>query len=916
MFRYAFLKVLQLLLKVGLSLRYKIDVKGREVLKDPRLQGKGVLVLPNHTAEVEPFMIMMLLGADFNLKPLVTESYYYYPFARFFMKLVGAKPVPEFDRAVNDYKLKKAEELFHSVVTGLDSGQHVLLYPSAGLKDSGKEKIGGRSLAHATIQETKNTEILLVRVTGLWGSLFSKAYTKETPDFWTILFKGIFIGLRNLIFFTPRRGVTIEFSLPDQNFPKNGTRMEFNRALEKFYNHYQTKDGKIVDSEALSQVPYSFLSKRVPEVPLSTRRTETMSDLFVPNHIRQDIMYQLSELSEKSVKEIDDYQDLVQDVGLDSLNIASLYSYLETHYDIDRTIEPVDLKTVQDLFKAAMHVKGDKKGGRKEEKSVGKSSWPRLKKSRPDPKYPNSDSGTLIETFLRQCDRMGNHAATTDMATGVMTFAMLKRTVVILSRKIEKMEGDYIAIMLPSSNAANLFVLATMLAGKVPVPLNWTVGPYFMNHAIDLMEIKHVITSARFLQRLDSVDLGKAIDKFVLAEDLKASLTLMEKLSGALLAKRSARKILEKSKACRIRENDTAVVLFTSGTTALPKSVPLSHKNILSNQKCAVDSIDLNTNDVIMMALPPFHVFGLTVGLLPILTGARVVFSPDPLDGATIAREILKWRVTMIVLAPTFFSHLFRVATLSQLKSIRLFVSGAEKAPESLMNFVTKLGGDVWFVEGYGLTETSPIISVNQIYSRPRGVGKVLPSLKLAIIDPESKKKLDVGQIGEVCVAGDSIFRGYYKQDNTDYFVTVDGESYFRTGDLGHTDEENYLYLQGRMKLSFKRGGEMINVVAIESAILQKAKEKGWVAFDINHSPFACVPREMPTGTTKVVLFTEIPLTLEQVNAALIEAGFSRLYKVSEVKIIDQIPMLKSGKVCLRKLFELLSPNGTQSPSK
>ena len=913
MIRYAILKVLKILLKAGLSLRYKITVKGKEVLKDPRLQGKGVLVLPNHSAEVEPFMIMMILGIDFQIKPLVTEKFYYYPFARFFMRLVRAKPVAEFDRAVSDYKLKNAKELFHNVVDDLDKGGHILLYPSAGLKDTGVEKIGGRSLAHATIQETKNTEILLVRTTGLWGSAFSKAYTRETPDFWKTLFWGVGIGLKNLIFFSPRRKVTIEFALAPEDFPKKGSRLEFNRALENFYNQYETKEGKLVDVEELVQVPYSLWSKKVPEISLHTRRPETMSDLFVPNHIRQDIMYQLSELSEKSVKEIDDYHDLVQDVGLDSLNIASLYSYLETHYDIDHNIDPVDLKTVQDLFKAAMHIDGKKK--KKENVVTGRCAWPKLKRYRPEPKYPNCDTGTLIETFLMQCDRMKHHPATTDMTSGVMTFAMLKRAVVILSRKIEALEGEYIGIMLPSSTAAHLFILATMLAGKIPVPLNWTVGPYFMNHAIDLLEIKHVLSSARFLQKLDNVDLGKALDRLVLAEDVKSSLTLKEKISGAIMAKRSARKIIESSGAYRIRENDAAVVLFTSGTTALPKAVPLTHKNILSNQKCAIDSIDLNINDVIIMALPPFHIFGLTIGMLPILTGARIVFSPDPLDGSTIAREILKWRVTIIVMAPTFFSHLFRVATLSQLKSLRLFVSGAEKAPDTLMNFVNKLGGDVWFLEGYGLTETSPIISVNQIYSRPRGVGKVLPGLDVAIIDKESGKKLERTQIGEVCVSGDSVFKGYFKQDNTDTFITVGGRSYFRTGDLGYLDEDGYLYLQGRMKLSFKRGGEMINVVAIETALFQKAKEKGWVGHDVNYSPFACVPKEMPTGTTKVVLFTEIPLTLEQVNSALIEAGFARLYKVNEIRFIDQIPMLKTGKVCLRKLFELLSQNSSKTTS-
>lgn len=914
MIRRFFLKMMKWTLKFALSLRYKIEVKGKEVLKDPRLKGHGVLVLPNHSSEIEPFILLMLLGDELDLQPLVTERFYYYPFAKPFMKLVRAKPVADFDRAISEFKLKKAEKLFGDVVEELNKGGRILLYPGGALKDTGKEKIGGRSLAHATMQEAENAEILLVRTTGMWGSLFSRAYTRTTPDFWATLFKGIGILLKNGIFFAPRRHVTIEFAIPDKDFPYKGKRMEFNHALEEFYNQYPTSDDSISDTEELKQVPYAFWTKKVPEITICARRPETVQELSVPNHIRQDIMYQLSELSDKSVNEIDDYNDLVQDVGLDSLNIASLYSYLDAHYDIDPSIDPVDLQTVQDLFRAAMHVHNGKRTPEESDKEKGKSaSWPRLKKNRPEPKYTNCDTHTLIENFLLQCDRMGNHAACADMASGVMTYATLKRAVVIMARKIEQLDGEYIGIMLPSSSAAHIFIMATLLAGKVPVPLNWTVGSYFMNHAIDLMEIKHILSSGRFLQRLNNVELGKALDKLILAEDIKKGLTLKEKIGGALLAKRPARKILERFPAFKLRENDTAIVLFTSGTTALPKAVPLTHKNILSNQKCAIDSIDLALDDVMIMALPPFHVFGLTIGILPLLTGLRVVFSPDPLDGATIAREILKWRVSMIVLAPTFYSHLFRVATLSQLKSLRVFISGAERAPPSLMNFINKLG-DVWFLEGYGLTETSPIISVNQIYTRPRGVGKIVPSVEAVIVDQESERKLGPHQIGEVCVRGDSVFKGYYKQDNSKNFIEIDGKSYFRTGDLGYLDEDNYLHLEGRLKLSFKRGGEMINVVAIEAVLFQKAKEKGWIPQDQTHSPFACVPKEVPTGATKVVLFSELPLALDQVNAALFEAGFARLYKVNEIKVIDQIPMLKSGKVCLRKLFDMLEEKESHTP--
>ena len=316
-------------------------------------------------------------------------------------------------------------------------------------------------------------------------------------------------------------------------------------------------------------------------------------------------------------------------------------------------------------------------------------------------------------------------------------------------------------------------------------------------------------------------------------------------------------------------------------------------------------NLDLSQSDVEIMVLPCFHIFGLNVGILPLIHGIRCVYSPDPLDAATIAKQILKWRVTLILMTPTFFSHLFRVANLNQLRSLRVFVSGAEAAPPSLQEHIEKLG-DVWFIEGYGLTETSPIISVNQTRNRAKGVGKILPSIELVTIDPETLQKTLPHQMGEICVRGPSVFKGYYKHDNRDVFIEIDGKKYYRTGDLGHYDEEGYLHLSGRLKLSFKKGGEMISLAAIDAAIFKKAKEKGWVAQDINHSPFASLPKVTPQGNTKVVLFTEVPLTLDQVNSALVESGFSRLYKVNEIAQIDEIPMLKSGKTCYRKLFEKL----------
>lgn len=907
MFRDGLLALLRGIVRVLLSLRYRIQVKGSEVLDDPRLKGKGILVLPNHPAEIEPFIMMMLLGKRFDIRPLVTDNFYYYPFAKSFMKLIRARPVSEFDKAVSAYKLQNAEKLFHDVIGDLKDKKAVLFYPSSALKMTPEEKIGGRSLAHATIQEAPETEMVLVRITGFWGSMYSKAYTEKTPDFWSLIGKSALILLKNLIFFAPRRNITVEFELPSKEFPKFGSRVEFNKALEAFYNQYPTSRGERVAKEPLYKVPLYFWSKRVYEVAKPMPKGRIYHEIAVPLHIRQDIMYQLSEMSEKSVKDIHDHSDLVYDLGLDSLNVASLYTYLESHYELEKGLEPGDLRVVQDLFAAAMRLK--KAGAESvEERKLDDSSWPKSSKRRPDPVHGKGD--TIIEGFLNMADRMKGAAAIADGVSGVMDYKTMKRAVVILAKEIEKLEGKYVGVMLPSSNGVYLVILATMLAGKVPVPLNWTVGSFFLNHAMDLMEIKHVITSEKFLKRLDNVDIGKVLERLITLEEIRGKLTFQDKLRGALLAKRKCSKILEKFPGGKIKGDDIAFVLFTSGTTALPKAVPLTHKNIMINQRDMIEAIDLHADDVLIMPLPPFHIYGLSVGLLGFLIGLRTVYSPDPLDGSQIAKEILKWRVSVVIMAPTFFSHLFRSATLSQLKSVRLCASGAEKAPPTLMEFVHKLGSVMW-LEGYGLTETSPMISVNTSNSRSRGVGKIIPSVELVIRDPETGKKMNVHQVGEICVRGDTVFQGYYKQDNQDYFVEVDGKQYYKTGDLGYYDEDGYLYLEGRLKLTFKRGGEMINLVAIEKALFDKAKEKGWIPASTNHSPFACAPKEVPQGATRAVLFSEINIALDQVNSALFEAGFSRLYKINEVIVIDELPLLKSGKVCYRKLFEMI--NSSQS---
>jgi acyl-CoA synthetase (AMP-forming)/AMP-acid ligase II len=186
------------------------------------------------------------------------------------------------------------------------------------------------------------------------------------------------------------------------------------------------------------------------------------------------------------------------------------------------------------------------------------------------------------------------------------------------------------------------------------------------------------------------------------------------------------------------------------------------------------------------------------------------------------------------------------------------------------------------------------------------GVGKVIDSCEVIIVNADSLETFNSGhQIGEVLACGDSIFSGYYKQDNRDVFITIGGKKYYRTGDLGYFDDKGNLHLEGRLKLSFKRGGEMISSQAIETTLTTCAMEKKWVEEQaLSGTIFAVVPKEKQGSSTKIVLFTTLNLSLDQVNSALKEKGFARLYKINEIIQLDEMPLLKSGKICYRKLFD------------
>ncbi|MCK4934579.1 MAG: 1-acyl-sn-glycerol-3-phosphate acyltransferase, partial [Simkaniaceae bacterium] len=200
-------------LRCGLALRYRIHVQGLdEIISKKRLRKGKLLFLPNHPAEIDPLIIESLIMGRFRPRPLIVEHFYYLTGARLIFNLVRGIPIPNFATTANAWKIKKAKQIFKQIKQGISQNDNFLIYPAGNLKLTSEEIIGGSSFVHNLIEESKDVEIILVRTTGLWGSMFSRALTGELPDFWKVLVSGLKIILKNGVFFVPKRDVFVEFS--------------------------------------------------------------------------------------------------------------------------------------------------------------------------------------------------------------------------------------------------------------------------------------------------------------------------------------------------------------------------------------------------------------------------------------------------------------------------------------------------------------------------------------------------------------------------------------------------------------------------------------------------------------------------------------------------------------------------------
>ncbi len=478
-----------------------------------------------------------------------------------------------------------------------------------------------------------------------------------------------------------------------------------------------------------------------------------------------------------------------------------------------------------------------------------------------------------------------------------------------LSRRLARIPQRRVGIVLPPSAGCCVANLAVLLAGKIPVNLNFTAGRAAIEASQRLGEVTTVITAEAVQAKVAAFPWPETVldlRREILASGKPAILgwlILSWLLPGGWVAA-----LLGLS---RKGDREETGLIFTIGTAGEPKGVPLSHRNILGN--CAQISATgiLPKEETLLACLPIFHSFGFTATLwYPILRGCRIVTTPSPLDTRRIAEVIEAERVTVMIGAPTFLRPLLKKASRHELRSLHFVVSGAEKMPIELYEgFKEQFGVEI--LQGYGLTETTPVTNVNLLdpprrtrtaeYQRGHrlgSVGRLLPGMTARIVDSGTGAELPLNATGLVWFRGPNVFSGYLKDEAKTRAVLKQG--WFNTGDLGRFDDEGFLYIEGRLSRFSKIGGEILPHGTVEQKIIDVYQ------LEQNEGPVIVVVgvRDSAKGEA-LVLLSSIDLNGDELRQRLFAAGLPNLWIPKIIRRVEQIPLLGSGKTDLKSCNEL-----------
>lgn len=867
-------------LRFVLSMRYRIRTSGLDTLS---VRGP-TLFLPNHPALIDPFIVYALL-ADYAPRPLADEHQFAGWYGKLAARMLDAVTIP--DMMKDGFKaVGKVQKGLLAILHSLKAGQSVLMYPSGRIYRSSKENIGGNSGVWSLIQQAKDVQIVLVRSSGLWGSTFSYGATGEPPDLKRAFLRGILTVFGNLFLFVPKRQVQVDFAEAGY-LAAVLDRREFNRQLEAFYNE---------TSQSAFSIPRWFWQGSQPvALPAYSAYRDTIDTGNISSGIRETVYGILRRTAMlKPDFPLHDSMSLSHDLGMDSLMLME--AVLEMEGACKQTFHGLEgLETVADCLLTAA---GQQDAVRRFPPAPDAWFFP---SSVAPPELP-SDYSCLISAFLRQLRHNPKEPLLAER-NALYSRQRLFLGAMILSARFARLSGERIGIMMPAVPAVVIVWLAALLAGKMPVFFNWTTGEANFRHCIDLAGVRHIVSVTPLMKRLGwpGMSPGAWPVEWLALDSMAASFSMMEKACG--MFKAAVMRHARHFPVPRI-----AAVLFTSGSESLPKAVPLTHENLLSNAVDIIRVLNLASEDTVLAMLPPFHSFGLMVSIvIPLATGIKAVFHPNPAEPDLLNSLVHDYRISLLAMPPTFLGAMLEQAKeTDRLASVKYAFVGAEKCPERIYRDFALLCPSASLCEGYGITECSPAVSVNRPGDvHPGTIGPLLPSMSAAIVsemDGMIAGRVATGETGMLLLRGPNVFGGYLGEAPSP-FVEFDGEIWYRTGDLVSMDQDGRLTFQGRLKRFVKIGGEMISLPQIEEVLLKAFANHPAMPEEGAALAVEAVPKE---DGTEIVLFTVLPLTLTEVRAAIRKAGLSPLYAVRRTKKVKSIPLLGSGKTDYQALKALL----------
>lgn len=497
----------------------------------------------------------------------------------------------------------------------------------------------------------------------------------------------------------------------------------------------------------------------------------------------------------------------------------------------------------------------------------------------------------LHHRFVKTAKRFGGKLAFVDYTTEKrITYSRALVASLMLADRFRGFDGRMMGIMLPTGAGCALSMLGALMCGKTPVMINYSTGAEEnAKYAQKKCGFKTIITAKGLLDKINC----PTVNGMVFIEDIMEDVSVFEKLKALLRSKMPENSVLESIHGGR--PDDNLMILFTSGSEKDPKAVQLTHRNVFSNVESSIAAFSLTDKDSVLANLPLFHVFGQTVTLwLPLYLGMTTVTYANPLDYKKVCTIVRTERPTVMVGTPSFLRGYLLRSEPGDFDSLRIAVSGADRCPDSLREGYLKKH-NLTLLEGYGVTETSPVVSANRPEdNRPGSIGRVVSGVKVRIEHRETGEECLPGDIGKILVKGDLVMKGYFGDPEETARRIRDG--WYDTGDMGYFDEEGYLWFAGRLKRFVKVGGEMVSLVKVED-VLEKLLDEDALCCVVDIPDEAKGARLVAAVTQKIDERAVLRKMAGQLPAIALPKDFIH---------IEELPRMASGKVDFRKTAQIV----------